>query len=187
MFDFQKKVALERKDNSKKGSVDMEIESLVNLVNSKKGYYTTSSCAGRIVLLKVAEPKRKINSEWILASHKKVTLSQLKAALKDIPKDELWFKQEPFIAHIVCRTLDNAKELLRICNECGFKHSGINALSNKITVEVGGSDFVEAIIAKDSRLLCDDSYLKALLQAANKKLEANLKKIERFEKLVKSL
>ena len=50
-FEKEKQDFLSKKDKSKKGSIDDGIIGLINLINSKSDYYTTSSCAGRIVLL----------------------------------------------------------------------------------------------------------------------------------------
>ena len=48
MFDHftkEKSDFLRKKDKSKKGCVDEDIKEIVGLINSKKYYYTTSSCA----------------------------------------------------------------------------------------------------------------------------------------------
>ena len=186
-FDLQKHDVLQRKDNSKKGAVDKEVAKLLEIINSKKNYYSTSSCSGRIMLLKLSKTKRKDHSDWLLASHQPVAFNKLKASLKELPEEEVWFRSEPFIAHIACRTLEDAKNYIGICNTAGFKHSGIIAFGNRIIVESYGTDFIDAIVAKNKKLLCDESYLKILLSAANKKLKSNLEKIKRLENLAKSL
>ena len=45
-FDNEKKQCLEKIDNSKKQSIDSGIKKIVDLLNSKENYYTTSSCSG---------------------------------------------------------------------------------------------------------------------------------------------
>ena len=50
-FVEQKAAALRGQDLSRKGSVDEPIRNLVNLINSKSQYFTTSSCSGRILVL----------------------------------------------------------------------------------------------------------------------------------------
>ena len=186
-FDLQKQGVMQRRDNSKKGAVDKEVAKLLSIINSKNNYYSTSSCSGRIMLLKLSKTGRKDHSDWLLSSHQPIAFSKIKAALKELPEEEVWFRSEPFIAHIACRTLDDAKHYIGICNTAGFKHSGIIALSRRIIVESYGSDFIDAIVSKNKKLLCDESYLKVLLSAANKKLKSNMEKIKRLEELAKGL
>jgi tRNA(Phe) wybutosine-synthesizing methylase Tyw3 len=50
-FVEQKAAALRGQDLSRKGSVDEPIRNLVNFINSKSQYFTTSSCSGRILVL----------------------------------------------------------------------------------------------------------------------------------------
>ena len=82
-FDNNKKTFLAKIDRSRKGSIDQEIISLVKLINSKKNYYTTSSCSGRIVLIKKRSEKKQ-DAEWLFVSHKKVKPNQIKDAIKNI-------------------------------------------------------------------------------------------------------
>ncbi|MBI3035394.1 hypothetical protein HYY71_03655 [Candidatus Woesearchaeota archaeon] len=60
MFDHfakEKSDFLRKKDKSKKGCIDRDIKEIVDIINSKKDYYATSSCAGRIVLLEMKSKK----------------------------------------------------------------------------------------------------------------------------------
>ncbi|MBI2659990.1 hypothetical protein HYX07_02415, partial [Candidatus Woesearchaeota archaeon] len=52
-FAKEKSDFLRKKDKSKKGFIDKDAVKIVNCINSKSDYYTTSSCAGRIVLLEM--------------------------------------------------------------------------------------------------------------------------------------
>ena len=70
-FENQKKVFLKKLDKSKEGHIDKEITQLVKKINSSDNYYTTSSCAGRIVLLeKKSDKKQEIR--WLFKKHGKV-------------------------------------------------------------------------------------------------------------------
>uniref|UniRef100_A0A8C6KX63 tRNA wybutosine-synthesizing protein 3 homolog n=1 Tax=Nothobranchius furzeri TaxID=105023 RepID=A0A8C6KX63_NOTFU len=46
-----KKQCLNKLDQSKKGSVDRDIEHVVSLLNSREEFFTTSSCSGRTILI----------------------------------------------------------------------------------------------------------------------------------------
>ena len=50
-FEKQKKDVLSKIDKSKKGSVDEGIKAVLDILNSKPAYFTTSSCSGRIVII----------------------------------------------------------------------------------------------------------------------------------------
>ena len=47
-FEKQKVACLSQVDMSKKGSIDDQIVDLIQYVNAKENYFTTSSCSGRI-------------------------------------------------------------------------------------------------------------------------------------------
>lgn len=47
---------LSKADLSRKGSVDEDVVDLVQLLNTQEQFFTTSSCAGRILLLDGVRP-----------------------------------------------------------------------------------------------------------------------------------
>ncbi|MBI5393577.1 hypothetical protein HZA96_06950 [Candidatus Woesearchaeota archaeon] len=69
------------KDKSKKGFLDTEVKELVFLINQKNYLYTTSSCAGRIILFQAITSK-KCDNEWIVVSHKEVDVKQVILSFK---------------------------------------------------------------------------------------------------------
>jgi len=177
-FEKQKKLQLKRRDFSKKGEIDRPIKSLVKKINQNKNYYTTSSCSGRIVIL--TEGKKKHDAEWFFVSHGKIR----EIKLSKLPKEPLWFKFEPMILHVACRTMEDAQGIVDKAKQSGFKHSGIMATSNRIIAEIRGTDFISTIISKGNKLAIDKKYLRLLTTEANKKLERNFKKIRKFKQMV---
>ena len=186
-FDKEKEDCLNKIDKSKKGSIDRKIKKLVELINSLKDYYTTSSCSGRIVLIKRPKSGKKCDVGFLFESHDKVSFGEIKSCLKNIPEQDLWFRQESMILHVACRRIENAQKILDLSNRTGFKHSGIITTRKKIIVEIIGSEQFDTIIAKHGRLFLGDEYLRLLVDEANKKLEINSRKIKRFYDLIKSL
>ncbi len=85
-FAKEKSDFLRKKDKSKKGTVDEDIKEIVNVINSKQDYYTTSSCSGRIVLLEM-KSKRKYECNWIFTKHNKVNFDEIYNALKKYNKN----------------------------------------------------------------------------------------------------
>ncbi len=64
-FEKEKKDCLSKIDKSKKGSIDKKIKELVDLINSLKDYYTTSSCSGRILLIKRPKSGKKCDVDFL--------------------------------------------------------------------------------------------------------------------------
>ena len=180
-FESDKKTILSKIDKSKKGSIDKEILKLINKINKSPNYYTTSSCAGRILVIS-KKSVRKNQAEWLFLTHKTANLKQVKNALRKLPNSEIWFKQEPPILHVVARTIEDAQDLVNIVRSIGFKRSGIQSTKKKITIEIGSTEVIATIIADKGRLLVNDDYLKVLIQKANKKLENSRKKIKNLYK-----
>ena len=136
-FDQRKKVVIEKKkDHSKKGCIDKEIKPLLNLINSKDNYYTTSSCAGRIVLLSEPKSGKKKDFEWLYVSHSKAIYKDISKILQEIPEETIWLNMEPFIFHVCARSLDDANKFLEILRLVGLKHSGILSTTNTICSSV---------------------------------------------------
>lgn len=189
-FDEQKKKQLSKSDLSKKGSVDKQIEHLIKRLNEHKDIYTTSSCAGRIVLLKMSESGKKNESVWLIASHDPVNFEHVRDVineknLKDAHK--IWLKQEAAIFHICTRTPELAEKLLGIAKETGLKRSGAISMGKRIILEMVGTEALDALVAIDSKKVIDDEYLRLIVAEANKKMLSNLEHIDRFYKAIEKL
>lgn len=85
-FSKEKSDFLKKKDKSKKGCVDEDIKEIINLINSKKDYYTTSSCSGRIVLLEKLSSKKN-ESNWLFVKHDKIKFNEIQGSLTNYYKN----------------------------------------------------------------------------------------------------
>ncbi len=178
-FDEQKQRQLAKDDLSKKGAIDEGIRPLVELINSLKNYYTTSSCAGRTVLL-VKKSEKKFDTSWLYIDHQGADAEKIKDLLSQPPKHPVWLKQESAIVHLCCRNLKAAEKILIICKESGFKHSGILSLGKRIIVQVLSSENIETIVAAQGKLLVSEEYLQVLVDECNKKMERNRQRLQRL-------
>jgi len=178
MFDQEKQAV--RKDHSKKGRIDEGIKEICDIINSNKDFYTTSSCSGRIVLLK--KGARKCDNEFLYETHEKAEMLDVKKALEQLDNSQVWFKQEALILHVACRDIKSANKLLKCARDSGLKHSGLLIAKEHIVAELIGTDAMETIVAKDGNVLVNDEYLKVLMEEANKKMEKNKKRIELLKK-----
>ena len=170
MFDLRKRLVLARYDKSKKGSLDQAVRPLVDLFNRKKDFYTTSSCAGRIVIMVEPATGRKKDTEWLYVTHEKARLNDVMKSLKNIPDEILWLRMEPFIMHVCARTPEDADKLMKILTKSGLKHSGILHIGKRVIIEIIGNERMDVPISEHQRLLVDRDYIKFLVRMANKKL-----------------
>jgi len=183
-FNKEKEKILTRADMSKKGQVDEEIRNIVELINEKKDFCTTSSCAGRITLLE-RKTSKKLDARWVFSSHNPVEFKDVKDSLKS--NSDVWLMQESCIIHIFCRTIEAAERFLLACRESGFKRSGIISTRNKIMIESMGNEKVEAIVMKDGEVIVNDKHLNILVDESNSRMIKNREKMEKLYEQLKKL
>jgi len=183
-FKEQKQKQLSKKDKSNEGSWDLKIKGLCDKINKSKNYYTTSSCAGRVILLKASDKKQP--DAFLFKSHKKVSFSELKKVLESISKkyEELVeFQQTSCILHVACESLDNAFEIVNSAKESGWKRSGVMG-GKRNMVELHSTESMSFPVMNNGKLLVDNDFLKEVLKQANSKLERAWDKIDRLKKRV---
>jgi len=186
-FDMQREKAMKQLAEARaEGKADGDIAELVDLINSDKDLYTTSSCAGRVCILETPKEHVKLDSEWLGKWHRKVTLQDLEGALKKHTKNVAFLQSECPILHVVARDLKSAERILFAAQNSGFKRSGIQAINpERVLVEICSTESLEVPLAEDRRTLVDAEYLKYLVGIANTKFESGRKKLERLQKRVK--
>lgn len=180
-FQSQKLTQLKKKDASSIGSWDKPILNLCNKINKNPDYYTTSSCSGRINLIKAEEKKQP--GLFLFRTHRKIKLKQLKEELKKA-KSRVYFKQEPCILHVAAKSLDKAQELLDKAKQAGWKRSGIIASNKRFVLELISTENIIFPIINKSKILVNDNFLKLLVQESNKKLARTWEKIHKLEKFL---
>jgi len=179
-----KKKQLSREDRSSIGSWDKKIAGLCNKLNKKKNYYTTSSCAGRVVLLKYSDVKQE--NAFLFRTHDKISFNEIKSALEKISKDYnglVEFQQSCCILHIASLTLNDAQIIVNKAKEAGWQRSGIIG-GKRNMVELHSTESMSFPIMDKGKILVDDNFLKLIVIVANDKLERVWKKIERLNKAI---
>jgi tRNA wybutosine-synthesizing protein 3 len=190
LFDNEKKMCMEKLrtvDKSRIGLVDPQIAPLIDIINSSKDYYTTSSCAGRILLFKESDSGKKKDSGWLLSSHDKVSFKAISEALEALPEENVWFRMEPPIIHICARDMETADSLLKIANDSGFRRSALLSFKKRIVIEIMIPEKMDAPIAQEGKLIVDTAYLKTLIKYANLRLKKSREKLKKFERVFTSL
>ena len=194
-FEKEKKEFLEKRDKSKKGDLDLKIKKLTTKLNSLDDFFTTSSCAGRILLFSLPSSNKKNEVQYLFNSHKKIQSNKIHDTIKKILKiiklkkikNDVWFRVDGAILHVASNNIDSARKLLNAARDIGFRRSGIISLGkNRVTMELISTEKIETIASKNGKLLVDEDYFKVLVKEGNEKLEKTWKKIDRlYNKLLK--
>lgn len=186
-FQREKFIQFKKQDRSSKGNIDKPILKLVRKISSKKDYYTTSSCSGRIVLIKGKEKKQE--GLFIYRTHEKISFQKLKNELQKAIKKYhglIYFKMEPCIMHVACSLLEKAQSIVNKAKLAGWKKSGIIATESKKSramCELKSTEHISMPIAK-SKILVSDAFMKVLAKESNKKLARTWEKIKKLEKII---
>lgn len=159
-------------DKSPQGFYDEDIIPLLNIINKK--YHTTSSCSGRITLIKGA---KKGDVEWIYKTHKTASASKIYKLLQQHKK--LRFFYEPIIIHIQCKAEKEANELLIFLQSNGFKKTSLISFRN-YTIQINDTGKMETILTDKLSL----DYIKILVKEANKRLKKTKDNIKKLEDLL---
>ncbi|XP_004634062.1 tRNA wybutosine-synthesizing protein 3 homolog isoform X2 [Octodon degus] len=141
---------LSKADLSRKGSVDEDVVDLVRLLNAREQFFTTSSCAGRILLLDGGIngfEVQKQNCCWLLVTHKPCVKEDVHAVAVDSG-----FRNSGITV--------------------GKK--------GKTILAVRSTHGLEVPLSHKGKLMVTEEYIDFLLNTANQKLEENKKRIERF-------
>jgi tRNA wybutosine-synthesizing protein 3 len=162
------------KDKSPQGHVDTDIVPLLKVLN--KEYITTSSCSGRITLMKGAKKGEAI---WLYKSHYHGDLEKIYNITSELKNDEqLRFIFEPFIIHVKCETLEKAQRLLKILHQNGFRKSHLISFKT-YNIEINNTNKIETIFTNK----LSKEYIKILVDEANTRLQKCKKNIKKLEKL----
>lgn len=181
-------------DRSRAGRPDKQIISLITAINACDAYYTTSSCAGRIMLIEVTPDKKKHESIWLHVTHDHLNADDAVNALEHYSKTkehEAWFKMEGIILHVCAATLQDAEKLLTFAQHCGLKHAGILSASRKgkehIIVELIDTIRIEAPLAFGEYVVAHADYLVTLAKEANRRLDITRDRMRRLQDAVSAL
>ncbi len=169
---------LTKNDKSKKGDIDTRVIPLLNALNQLPEYYTTSSCSGRTYLW--TGTGKKNQTEWIKVSHDLIDEN----FLQNLPakKGVIWLRVEPFILHVACKDIETANRLLEKSRQI-YKKSCILSASNKIIIEIRGSELIEMPLFVDGKSLFQGEY-SWLVAVVNEKLNRMWKGMEKFQKKI---
>lgn len=210
-FDSEKKSALEDyHDALKNQKIDARVIPILNIINTHKNYYSTSSCSGRILLLALSSPGAKDESIILDKWHNKIKLEELKVSIStwEDYRYLYFFAQSP-IFHVIARNLKAAVILRNLGDSSGFKYSSIrsirpikhvkpgrqlnssenedidteltNSSDARITVELSSTERLNVPLGQNRRIYPDDNYLGLLVELANRSIVEAHGKLEKLK------
>jgi len=198
-FEERKKRALERL--AERGA-DADIVEILERINRLENFFTTSSCSGRIVLLKIPHAGSKREAEFIAKWHRPVSPAEVLLALKSMQgrnaecsaasgeasgeREEIWLIEQPPIIHVACRDLRSAEEMLKVAYASGFKYSNLKSLRNFV-VEILSTERMDVPLCACGRMLCTAEYIEFVVSRANFLLNRAKRKLERLLENLSSL
>ncbi len=148
------------KSHLEKGLVDSDIIELLKQLNEKECLFTTSSCSGRVVLIKGDDLLDKKGASLLHVWHDpSICRSEICSALDSVNKYGIsWLSLQPPILHIVTRSRGLAEQIVKCGKSAGFKRSCYREhRSGGFLVEVAAYDKTH-VFARDCRIilkLCD--------------------------------
>jgi len=189
-----KKEFLDAKENALKSlneacdqeKVDEGALPLLSIINKIDGLYTSSSCAGRIVLLEIPHIGDKKGARFLGLWHRTIQLEELSVASKKATKGLLWLLAQAPIIHIGVENLPLADRMVKTAVACGFKNSAIRSLGKTVIIELCSTERLDAPIGRDGGLFCSEKHLTLLVEISNEVIERSSEKLSRLaEKLAK--
>lgn len=184
-FEMLKRHNLEEFEKAvEQGKADERIISLCAFLNSLDGFFTSSSCSGRIALLSVKSVGEKQPKAFYRRWHDRVGFKDFWSALCNGAPRYLWFKLEPFIVHVGARDLENAKRILHCMRLAGVKRGGIIvAEREKFLIELQGTHAMALPVKSSGKLLVSKAFALFLIKKANQKLYENFKRLKLFDRV----
>jgi len=161
--------------------VDEGIIAILDIINNSDYYYTSSSCAGRVVLIELPHLGDKKGAEFLGKWHRKIETDEIVRAAKKSKNGMLWLLAQSPIFHIGANAHDASDNLLKTAISCGFKNSGVKSTGRKIIVEICSTERLDSPIGKDGKLFCNEEYLDLLVNIANEITDRSTIKLHIFK------
>ncbi|XP_010291525.1 PREDICTED: tRNA wybutosine-synthesizing protein 3 homolog, partial [Phaethon lepturus] len=129
---------------------------------------------------------QKKNCTWLMVTHETCTKDDVMTALEKATGDVV-LKFEPFVLHVLCQELQDAQLLHSVAINSGFRNSGITVgRGGKIMMAVRSTHCLEVPLSHKGKLMVSKEYIEFLIHVANRKMEENTRRIDRFYKCLES-
>lgn len=181
---MNEKLSFEDFKKMKTGKVALADELILPLlekINSVEYFCTTSSCAGRIMLLEILSGKK--DAKFYMKWHRRVDFDEFWKAVEEYKgKKELWLRCDPLILHLFAKDYASAIEFLGFVKSIGFKRFGLQHDKKHYFMEINGTQGMYLPLKQESEILAGKEYAMFALKKANEKLAKNYSMLEKFQK-----
>ena len=183
IFKEKKRLALNKLEEAlKEKKVDLGVIEFINKINSFENYYTTSSCAGRFVILSKSSFRGKYTADFVFKTHTPpINIEQVKLVVKKSFENYLYINLEPPTFHICCNTLSDAIVLHQMAIDNNIGYSMFKTLKKSIVVEIRGTGMLQIPIGFKGRVLVNDDYLEHTIQLCNQILSDEQSRFQKFQ------
>ena len=162
--------------------VDEGISPILNLINGIEGFYTSSSCAGRILLLEIPQIGDKRGALFLGIWHRTIETTEVTRATTNATKGLLWLLAQAPILHVGAQSLELADKMVKTAISCGFKNSAVKSTGKRIIIEICSTERLDAPIGRDGTLFCTDDHLALLVEISNQVIERSKEKLGKLTK-----
>ena len=189
VFDEKKTIALAKLQVAiTENKVDIEVLDLIHTVNKFNQYYTTSSCAGRFVLLSKGSFRGKYTSHFVYKTHSPpLNKVEIQKALTQRFDSYLYINVEPPTFHIACKTLDDAINLHQLAIDSGIGYSMFKTIKKSIVVEIRGTGMLSIPVGLENKIFISDEYLDYIIKLSTEILSSEQARLKNFEKKLPNL
>lgn len=167
--------------------VDTQILPILHLINQHQSYYTSSSCAGRVVLLQLPSLGDKKNAVFLGKWHNTVTLDEITKASQTATTGLVWLLSQSPIIHVIAKNLEAADKLVKTAISSGLKNSGFKLYDKKIVIELCSTERLDAPIGENNTLFCTQDHLVLLIKIANEIITKSQEKMKKFQRELHNL
>lgn len=162
--------------------IDGGVSQILRQINALKGFYTSSSCAGRIVLLQIPTIGDKHAASFLGIWHRTIKAEEVLVSATQATTGLLWLLAQSPIIHIGAETLTQANSMVKIAISSGFKNSAVKSTGKKIIIELASTERLDAPIGRDGLLFCEKQYLDLLVEISNEIIKRSQEKLDRLAK-----
>jgi len=174
-------------DACSKGKVDEQVKPVLDCINAQPGYYTSSSCAGRIVILELPAIGDKKKAQFLGKWHRTVDKNEFCDACNKAEKGMIWLLAQSPIFHVYVDQLNFAEKFVKNAISCGFKNSGLRSFGKKIVVEICSTERLDAPLGLNGKMLYKDEFVEVLVDIANNVYNRSQIKLLQWEKSLKKM
>ena len=189
VFDEKKIIALTKLEEAIiENKVDVEVLELIHTVNKFDQYYTTSSCAGRFVLLSKDSFRGKYTSHFVYKTHSPpLNKFEIQNAMVQPFDSYLYINVEPPTFHIACKTLEDAINLHQLAIDSGIGYSMFKTIKKSIVVEIRGTGMLSIPVGFENKIFISDEYLDYIIKLSTEILLSEQTRLKNFEKQLPNL